>query len=537
VTRIALSDVSGLLGELKRRKVFRVIAAYAVAAWLLLQVGEVTFGPLGIPEWVMTALIVAVIGGFPVVVVLAWMFDVTPSGLQRDSGERSEGTAADDRPSIAVLPFTDMSPEQDQRYFCDGVAEEILNALTRIEQLHVAARSSSFQYANAGGDVRQIGRSLGVKSVLAGSVRKSENHLRVSAQLVDVADGYHLWSKTFDEDLEDIFRIQDEIAQSIAQSLLDTITPRERSAIRTTSSRDISAYEFYLRGRHFIHRFRRTDLEFARQMFRQAIDADPQFALAWAGYADCFSLLIMYVDPEADCRDEAASASKRALELDPDLAEAHASRGLAHLVANDYEKAEAEFERALELNPGLYEGYYYCGRAKFHQGELEAAAELFEKAAQVNPADYQARCLRVLILRGLGRLEEATSAARESVAVLEKHLAWSPDDLRAMHIGAGSLLALGETERAKQWMNRAVEIDPDDPILLYNVACNYATMGETETALDYLESAIDNGMVNPAWVTHDPDLESLRSDPRFHSILERIESLAHASGTDAMNET
>ncbi|MEE4161171.1 MAG: tetratricopeptide repeat protein [Woeseiaceae bacterium] len=525
-------DVLAFLEQLRRRKVYRAMAAYAVVGWLVLQIGEVTFEPLGLPGWVMTALVVVVILGFPVTVILSWVFDITWAGIRREDGETAAPAGRDAMPSIAVLPFADMSPGQDQRFFCEGIAEEILNALTRIEDLHVVARSSAFQYADIGVDVRRVGKDLGVRTVLEGSVRKSGEHLRITAQLVDVVNGYHLWSKTFDEHLEDVFAIQDEIARSIAQSLLDTIGPRERSAIKTTSSSDVTAYEFYLRGRHFMHRFRKTHIEFARQMFREAIDADPNFALAWAGYADCHSLLIMYADPRADYRREAARASKRALELDPDLAEAHASRGLAHLVADEFEAAETEFASALELNPRLYEGYYYGGRAKFHQGDVEQAATLFAKAAEVNPAEYQARCLRVQILRGLGRLDDAERESRINVEVLEKHLKWNPDDVRALHLGAGSLVALGEFDRAKRWLSRALEIDPDDSILLYNVACNYATMGEVGSALDYLEDAVANGMVSAAWIRNDADLDALRAHPRFHSLLARIEALGKSSALD-----
>lgn len=523
--KYSIPNVSKFLGELKRRKVYRVMAAYGVVGWIFLQIGEVTFEPLGLPEWSLTALIVVVIAGFPVAIVLSWIFDITPAGIRRDAAGPGEASAPDDRPSIAVLPFADMSPEQDQRYFCDGVAEEILSALTRIEELHVVARSSSFQYSSDEGDVRKIGKELGARTVLEGSVRKSDEDLRITAQLINVADGYHIWSRSFDQKLEDIFGIQDEIARSIAQSLLDAITPGERSAIKTTSSRDVTAYEYYLRGRHFINRFRKTHLEFARQMFRQAIDADPDFALAWTGYADSLSLLLMYADPKADYQQEAARASQRALELQPGLAEAYASRGLAYLVADDYEAAEAHFKKALDLNPRLYEGWYYCGRAKFHQGELARAAELFDKAAEVNPAEYQARCLRVQILRGQGRTKDAARVARENIDVLENHLRWNPDDVRALHLGAGSLIILGETDRAKRWLDRALEIDPDDSILLYNVACNYATIGEIEKSLDYLERAIDNGMINLAWLTHDTDLDVLHSHPRYQSLLERIEAL------------
>jgi TolB-like protein len=199
-----------LASELMRRRVYPVIAAYAVVAFILLQIGEITFGPLGLPNWVMVALIIVVSVGFPVVVVLAWVFDITPTGIRR-TGTLAE---SDDKPSIAVLPFVDMSPDKDQGYFCEGVAEEILNALTKIPELSVAARSSSFQF-NAGiHDVRDIGRELGVKTILEGSVRKSADRLRVTAQLVKSSDGYHLWSKTFNEELDDVFAIQDEISEN-----------------------------------------------------------------------------------------------------------------------------------------------------------------------------------------------------------------------------------------------------------------------------------------------------------------------------------
>ncbi len=516
--------------ELKRRHVYAVVATYAVASWVLLQVGEVTFGPLHLPEWLMSRLIVLVIIGFPIVVVLAWFFDLTRHGIRLTANLPRLSTEEGDRPSVAVLPFADMSPERDQGYFCEGVAEEILNALCNIPQLRVMARSSSFEYQGSGGDVRRIGADLGVKSVLEGSVRKSNNHLRITAQLVAVSNGYHLWSKSFDRELKDVFVIQDEIAKSIAETLLESITPVQRSALKTTSSSDATAYDYYLRGRQFISRFHKIDIDYARQMFRHAIDLDPDFALAWAGYADCFSLLIMYEDPIASYREEARKASQRALELDPNLAEAHASRGLALLISDEFEAVEAEFNKAIELNPRLFQAYYYHARARFHQGDLEMAAELFRKAAEVEPADYQSRCLRVQILRGRGRMEEAISEARDAVRVLEKHLEWNPDDARALHLGAGSLLVLGEVERAKRWLKRALEMNPDDSVLLYNVACNFANLGETEEAIGFLERAVGHGMVSAAWMRNDTDLVSLRADPRFQVLLKQLDEKTDATG-------
>ena len=509
-----------LSSELKRRRVYPVIAAYAVVAFILLQLGEITFGPLGLPNWAMVSLIVVVIVGFPVVVVLAWVFDITPTGIRRT------GTLArsDDKPSIAVLPFVDMSPDKDQGYFCEGVAEEILNALTKIPELSVAARSSSFQYKAGAGDVRDVGKELGVKAILEGSVRKSDDRLRVTAQLVKASDGYHLWSKTFDEETKDVFAIQDEIATSIASALLETLKSSEPLAIHTTSTTDVSAYEYYLRGRQFFKRFRKMDIEYAIQMFREAINIDAEFALAWAGYADCHSFLVMYVDPQANCKGEASKASKRALELSPDLAEAHASRGLACLVCGEFDDAEAEFIKAIELNPNLFEAYYYYGRTQFHRGDMDAAAELFQKAAEVDPSDYQSRCLRAQILRGQELREEAATEAGEAVAVIEKHIRWNPDDARAYHLGAGSLIILGDVERAKRWLHRAIEIAPEDSVVLYNVACNLATLGEADKALDYLERAAEHGTVSVAWMRNDEDLVSLRDNARYKALLRRIEA-------------
>lgn len=525
-----LTRLADFSRELRRRGVYQAVAGYAVVGWIVLQVGEVTFEPLQFPSWAMQELIALVIVGFPVFLMLAWFFDFTLTGIRATGKRPSASTDDDDRPSMAILPFADMSPQRDQGYFCEGVTEEILNALSKIPQLRVVARSSSFQYRDNAGDIRKIGGELGVKSILEGSVRKSDNNLRITAQLIAVSNGSHLWTRRFDTELKDIFVIQDEIAKSIAETLLESITPVQKSALKTTFSSDVTAYDYYLRGRQFINRFHKRDIEYARQMFRRAIDLDPDFALAWAGYADCFSLLIMYADPIASYREEARKASNRALKLDPDLAEAHAARGLALLISNEFEAVEAEFNKAIELNPRLYQAYYYHGRARFHQGDLKMAAELFRKAAEVEPADYQSRCLRVQILRGIGPMEEAVAQARDAVRVLEKHIEWNPDDARALHLGAGSLVVLGEVERAKSWLKRALELNPDDSVLLYNVACNFATLGETEEALGFLERAAGHGMVSAAWMRNDTDLTSLHGNARFESVLKQLDEKGAASG-------
>ena len=376
---------------------------------------------------------------------------------------------------------------------------------------------SSFRYANSDLDLQDIGRKLGVNTILEGSVRKSGDQLRITAQLVNVKNGYHIWSKIYDRKLEDVFAVQDEIATGIAGRLLNSITP-----IETRSTRDVVAYDYYLRGRQYMNRFRKVDFDSARQMFRQAIEKDPKFALAWACYADCFSLEWMYADPNPEFKLKARELSARALTLGPEFAETHASAGLGCLINNEFECAEKEFKKALELNPGLYEAYHYFARCRFHQGDMALAAEYFEKAASVNPEDYQSRLLRVMVLRGEGRMDEAKLEARLAIDVVEKHLEMNPDDVRAMLLGAGSLIILDDVERAERWMLRAMSIDPDDPISLYNIGCNLATMNQVEKSFDYLERAFDHGTISKGWIEHDADLADLRSHPRYAALLEKV---------------
>jgi adenylate cyclase len=255
-------------------------------------------------------------------------------------------------------------------------------------------------------------------------------------------------------------------------------------------------------------------------MFRQAIKKDPAFSLAWAGYADCHSFLIMYADPQPGYLKESTNASKRALKLSPNLAEAHASRGLSYLVCEDFDLAEIEFKKAIELNPNVFEAYYYYGRCQFHQGNIEEAAKLFKKASLIDPADYQSRCLRVQILRGLGRAKESEIEAHKAIEVINKHLEWYPDDSRALYLGAGSLIASGDQQRAKRWLIRSIEIAPDDSVVLYNAACNFSLLGELDKAFKYLERAINLGTVSSAWMQNDEDLANLRDSPRYNELLQ-----------------
>ena len=413
--------------ELKRRKVLQGAAAYAIVAWILLQVAEVTFEPLHFPDWAMTMLVVLVISGFPIAMVLSWFFDLTLQGFKKDTAPRpqsDEAVAATQAepsgggPSIAVLSFDDMSPEKDQEYLCDGIAEEILNRLAQIQNLRVASRTSSFRFKGQPADVSSIGRQLKVSTVLEGSVRKAGDHLRITTQLINTDDGYHLWSHSYDRKLEYIFEIQDEIATQVAEAL--EVTLQTGPAEECCATKDVQAYDYYLQGIHYFHRWGLRNVRFSIEMFIKAVEIDPAYARAWAALSDSYAMTCMYWNASEENLSSADSASMKALELMPGLAESHVSRGLYHFAHRENREAIAEFETAQRLNPELFEAYYFYARVRFQRGELIQAAELFEMAERIRPDDFQAPIFLRQIYRSLGREEEAQTAARRGVKRAER---------------------------------------------------------------------------------------------------------------------
>lgn len=374
--------------------------------------------------------------------------------------------------SIAVLPFADLSAERDQEYFSDGVAEEILNALSKVGSLHVPARTSCFAFRGASVDARDIGRRLGVEALLEGSIRKAGNRLRITVQLIDAGNGYHLWSERFDREIEDIFTIQDEIARSVIDALgLSLTQPEERDLVKQSTT-NVEAYEFYLRGRKLFQKWTRQNIELARQMFERATELDPNFAGAWAGLATAHVHLF-------GCGSEphlkkAREASVRALKLDPQLAEAHVAAGQGFSMEQRYADAAAAFERAIELEPTLFDAHYYYARACFKSGDLEKSLRLFEQAQRIRPEDHESVYLVALALTKLGRHDDARRAQDRALERVSKYLDLNPDEARAYVLGAGALARLGNAERAKQWIERAISLAPDDDAILYNAGCALA---------------------------------------------------------------
>jgi serine/threonine protein kinase/Flp pilus assembly protein TadD len=423
--------------------------------------------------------------------------------------------------SIAVLPFADMSAERENGYFTDGMAEEIINALTTIKALRVASRTSSFAFKGTTEDIRQVGKKLDVATVLEGSVRKAGMKLRINAQLVNVADGYQLWSQRYDRDMEDVFAIQDEIAQNIVKALRVILSEDEKRAIEKVPTANVEAYECYLRGRQFFHQFQKSALEFARQMFTRAIEIDPTYALAYAGLADSCSLLYTNFDASDANLRNADTASRKALELGPELAEAHVARGHAVSLSGNQSEAEAEFETALRLNPQLFDAAYMYGRALLAQGKLERAAELFERASELRPEDYVVPSLLGGAYAGLGRTADAQRAYKRQLDAATKRLQLNPDDPRALYMGGVSFARLGEGARGRDWANQALAINSNDATVLYNVACIYSISGEIDKAVSMLERSVNAGFGHWNWIENDSDFEPLHTNPRYQALLSR----------------
>jgi serine/threonine protein kinase/Flp pilus assembly protein TadD len=424
--------------------------------------------------------------------------------------------------SIAVLYFNNLSPSQEDEYFRDGITEDIITELSKIRELKVFPSSAVYPFRDKSAAEPEVGRQLSAGYVLSGSLRRAGSRLRITAQLVETRTGHAAWAERYDRQMEDVFAIQDEIAHSIAAALQVALSETEKKAIGKAPTVNVKAYDYYLRGRQFFHQFRRKGFEFAQQMFERAIEIDPHYARAYAGIADCCSFLYTYWHASSNTLEQADAASRKALELDPDLAEAHASRGLAVSLRKQYDEAAREFETAIRLDPKLFEAYYFYARARFAEGKTQEAAELYEKACRVNPDDYQAPSLLATVYTGLGRTSDAEAAHRRALAIVEKHIELHPDDARALYLGASGLCAIGERQRAVEWTRRALAIEPDDPGVLYNVACCYSLLGRPEEAIECLERAISNGFGFKQWIEHDSDLDPIRSNPRFSALLKRL---------------
>jgi adenylate cyclase len=502
-----------------------LLAAAPGVGWVLWRQG----GLRDLPRWAGWA----ALGALAVVLVLALVVlrrRGAPAPAADGAGAGAGAvTGPAELPSVAVLPFADLSQERDQDYFCDGIAEELLTALCAVSGLRVVSRSSSFQFKGKAVDVREAGRTLGATTLLEGSVRKSGRRVRVAARLVDARQGFELWSERFDREVEDTFAVQEEIAQAVVRAMRLRLTSQEESRLRkvgaSRSTRSPEAYDLYLRGRHQLMQMGDQRTRAAREIFRQAVVLDPAFAQAHAGLADADFIMVQWnldLEHADQLRAEGLRASEEALRLEPELAEARLARANVLSLLGRHDEAERDFRHAMALNPGWGDACYFFGRALFQAGRFDDAAAAFAEAARRNPDDYAA----LTMMEGAHQRRQDPAAARSAglraLAAIERRLRFEPDDARALYLGAIEDVSYGDRGRGFQRIERAVSLMGDDFGILYNASCFYARLGQAERSLELLDRAVGTGRGFRRWIENDGDFDALRADPRFQAILARV---------------
>ncbi len=491
---LALARIDRFYRELRRRKVIRVAAFYIVCAWVAIEVASVIFPELLLPAWSVRLVILLALIAFPFVVALAWIFDLTPSGVQRtpelalDNAAPAALAAPVARPqrSLAVLPFRNIGGDKEDDYFCEGLAEDLLNVLSKVEGLRVAARSSAFAFRDGTSDVRTIGEKLNVANVLEGSVRRNGGRLRIAVRLLDTADGFQRWTEVFDREPGDIFRIQDEISRAVFDALDIEVYGGKRPRF-VPGTRDTQAYNLYLIGRHHFHRRTEESLRNALRYFEQASERDPQFALAYTGLADSYSLLSASGEsygqiPVEEAIARAAPLIDRALEIDPRLAEAHASLGYLYRLRQDPVAAERALRRALELNPDYSTARSWLGITLTDLGRLREARAEFERAYEADPLSPIIGCNLAYSLIKSGEPD----AARE---FFERAMEIAPEFTVAYSGLAHLERRAGRPELAREWWERARRINPQRAYYPANLAMLYLEQDDVPAAEKSLEEA------------------------------------------------
>jgi TolB-like protein len=583
-----------LVAELRRRRVLRALLGWGVFSFAVLQVFEPVMHGLHLPEWTLSLAVVVLAAGFPATVVLAWIFDLGARGIERTlpAADDLEGGSATSRlggaplalllvglglaaaapglwwyllrqapaasapagpgraqagkaaaPSVAVLPFVNLSSDKEQDYFADGIAEEILNVLAHVSGLRVTGRTSSFAFKGRSEDIRTIGQKLAVGAVLEGSVRKEGNRVRVTAQLVNVADGFHVWSKTFDRDLAGVFAIQDEIAAEVASALRLALLP-DQAGGKGRRTPVAEAHDQYLLGRQLFAESTLDGYRGAIAAYERALSLDPGYAAAWAGLADA-AFWLADGDPDAtpelqvQAHRRALAAADRAVKLEPDGADGYGSRGTMRAVEWDWEGARQDLEKALSLRPGSAEVLTRYGILQATHGHVQQAIASIRRATEIDPLSAAAWWRLGWLYLGAGEIERGREAAQRAVQV-------SPGSIQAWRtLGFANLLAGRLEESAASFgddhgfpffralvldrqgrkaeadaIMKAAKASPNAPD--YQMAEALAWRGEIDEAFRRLANGVPYRDPGLAYVTYDPFLAPLRKDPRYAELLRRM---------------
>ena len=539
-------DLKNFLAELKRRRVYSVAIAYVVGGWALAQGIAQVFPVFDIPNWVVRLIVLIIVLGFPVALLLSWFFDLTRYGIVRTPDRAPEAKidivqpSSSNEKSIAVLPFNDLSPARDHDYFSDGIAEEILTTLAKIDGLRVAARRSSFWFKGKEAELTEIAEKLNVEHVLEGTVRRDGNRVRVTAELIDAWNGFTLWSETFEREFQGIFALQDEITRSI----VDALKLKLNVATTAPRSRSIDAYDVYLHGLFLSDKGTEEPLRQSLKFFERALQKDPRFSRAWTGIAKSWLWLADAYVPPLEGYPKVRDAALRALQLDDDEAEAHVYLAETKRILDwDLDGAEAEFNRAVEIEPNSTPSNYFIAALYAARGEREKALVYLQRTSKIDPASLWVNNFASEIYRYFGLYDEAIAAGQRAMQLDPTFLYGEPllaalyremgrfDDAIALYEKAQSFSGkpgfglaityarMNRRKEALQTLDAAVasrRYTPGDAIAHVHVA-----LQAHDDAIRELERACDERSSSLHWVGIAPEFVPLRSDPRFISILKK----------------
>jgi non-specific serine/threonine protein kinase len=452
--------------------------------------------------------------------------DLTRLKRDMDSGKKRAAEKADSRgggtrqaeKSIAVLYFENLSGVKEDEYFRDGITEDIITELSKIKGLNIFSRPTVLAYRDKQVTPAQIGQQLNAAYVLAGSLRRAGNRLRINAQLVDTHTDFPLWSERYDRQMEDVFEVQDEIARKIAEALRITLSPQEEAALAAKPTENLQAYDLYLRGKSYARRLTRQDFEFALQMFENAVALDPDFALAHAAIANVCAQTHYNYGRDPVWLDRAKAASRKAIALRPQLPEPLVGQAWILYADNQYDEAARCVQQAIERKSDCEGAYYLLGRALFASGRYQELANVAEAAMDAGGQDYNIYVPILNALGALGKKEALRNVRQRQIQSLENHVRSVPEDARARVLLAGGYAEIGRREDAVREANLAVALRPNEATVLYNVACAFCQMEKKPEALDALRKAWNAGFRDSDWARRDPDLAFVHGDPEFEKL-------------------
>ncbi|HEY4711539.1 MAG TPA: protein kinase [Dehalococcoidia bacterium] len=431
-----------------------------------------------------------------------------------DIAERTVKTKA-----IAVLPFDNISPDKESDYFSDGLTEELIASFSRLKDVRVVSRTTSMQYKGTKKDVKTIGRELGVRYIMEGSVRKFQDNLRITAQLIDVESDAQLWAETYKGQLADVFDMQEQVSKQIVDALMVKLTPTEKVVLTKRATLNAEAFDCNLRARNFLYHRTKKSVHAAVQLFQKAIELDPRYAAAYAGLGEACATLYQSFERKEPWLDRAIESSLKALMYDSSLSEAYAALALSYFNKKSLNEALTASQKAIELDPNNFTGYWILGRIYHSTDRDREAVEMFKKVVALNPEFYSAYGDLQMTYERLGEMDKYKETIQAALQVYPHYLLLHPDDARAHMYCAITLFQAGKPEDAKTTAAKAIELNPDDPLMLYNAACFYARLGEKRLAVESLKNSVAAGHEDYEWFKRDPDLDNIRNEPEYIELM------------------